>query len=69
MKTTVPHCARCGGRHEGLSFQALARPMEGYYTHWATCPETGEPIMLRLVERKPDRFPPVVDDPRRTKPL
>ena len=48
---TFDGCARCGGRHEGLEFKALGRPMAPSYvsdmqwTHWALCPVTGEPIM------------------------
>lgn len=39
-------CARCGGQHEGLSFRPLSRPTD--WTHWAPCPENGEPIMLKI---------------------
>lgn len=57
VRTTVKGCARCEGDHAGLAFEPLRRPMEvepgvrAYtYTHWAPCPVTGEPILLRIVE-------------------
>lgn len=48
-------CARCNGDgHPGLTFRKLQRPVElpplFVLTHWASCPETGEPIMLRVLE-------------------
>lgn len=43
-------CARCHGPgHHGLDFVRLRRPVEeDGWTHWATCPNTGEPILLRI---------------------
>lgn len=46
-------CARCDGDgHPGLTFRRFARPIElppvHVLTHWATCPTTGEPIVLRV---------------------
>jgi hypothetical protein len=51
LTSDVRHCARCGLDHEGLAFTPLDKPMAGddaseSYTHWAGCPNTGEPIML-----------------------
>lgn len=52
----VVSCARCGGDHEDIEFRKLARPidvkMDGIaamvrYAHWAPCPTTGEPILMR----------------------
>lgn len=58
----LPHlegCARCHGHgHDDLTFQPLTHPVEyedEMYgptivgTHWAICPTTGEPILLRMV--------------------
>lgn len=43
----VDGCARCGGEHR-VEFREFARPA-GQYTHWASCPETGDPILLEIV--------------------
>lgn len=42
----VRRCARCGAYHTGLEFVALGQPIFEY-THWAPCPTTGEPILMR----------------------
>jgi hypothetical protein len=42
----VEDCARCGGKHQ-VVFQKLRRDCEGW-THWASCPETGEPILMKI---------------------
>jgi hypothetical protein len=46
-------CARChGDGHTELVFRRLAHPVESSevpLTHWATCPTTGEPILLAIV--------------------
>ncbi len=49
----VNGCARCGGSH-ALSFKRLSRPV-GFeaseaFTHWASCPTNGEPILMAFVE-------------------
>jgi hypothetical protein len=45
-------CARChGDGHERLWFEVLTYPMEVggvVMTHWASCPENGEPILLTI---------------------
>jgi len=55
IKTDIFNCARCRGNHEMLSFEPLKGDpidgVEGNYTHWAKCPVTEQPIVLR-VERK-----------------
>lgn len=65
----IEDCARCGGTHDGVEFQALGRPIEvgatptlvravnpiPTLTHWAPCPTTGEPILMAV-------FPDVGDD-------
>jgi len=47
----VDNCARCGGDHV-LLFKQFARPIEDsdatLWTHWATCPATGDPILLHI---------------------
>jgi hypothetical protein len=49
IRTTVSNCARCGGTHENLKFTQLSGgPIGDQYTHWATCPKTGEPIALLI---------------------
>lgn len=46
-------CARCGQDHNSVVFMPLKRPVEYegkvVWTHWAPCPVTGEPILVRTV--------------------
>lgn len=46
VKTPVRNCARCGGNHD-LAFQPLTNPPASY-THWAPCPTSGQPILMRV---------------------
>lgn len=50
----LTNCARCGENHDrGLCFVPIVgTPIPGA-THWATCPATGQPILMR-VEGVPD---------------
>jgi len=48
FETKIGGCARCGEAHDRLKFQKLIRPIKEN-THWATCPTTGEPIVLSIV--------------------
>ena len=41
-------CARCGEDHAGLDFRELTSPIRDL-RYWATCPKTGEPILMRTV--------------------
>jgi hypothetical protein len=41
---TVLACPRCGGLHAQTLFLRLERPSQGY-THWASCPANGEPLL------------------------
>lgn len=45
----VQACPRCGGIHDRLVFQKFRRPPAPPVAadHWATCPDTGDPVMLR----------------------
>jgi hypothetical protein len=49
----VINCARCGESHE-VNFAKFS--LEGVdingdiFTHWGMCPETSEPILLKIVE-------------------
>jgi hypothetical protein len=47
--TEIESCARCGGNHS-VVFKKLGQPLSTGQTHWAPCPATGEPIMMRIVE-------------------
>lgn len=45
----VGGCARCGDDHEDLDEIAFWRPSEdadGVWRWWATCPTTGDPILI-----------------------
>ena len=65
--TSMNCCARCQKEHKELSFNKLTHPIIGenqtgtmdlyagprpvLFTHWALCPENGEPILMIIVER------------------
>lgn len=48
----VLNCARCGGDHKALKYRKLRQPIEDgdttLWEWWATCPTTGEPILMRI---------------------
>jgi hypothetical protein len=53
IKTNIYGCARCDGEgHNNIVFCRFDRPAgtNGEYTHWATCPTTGEPILMKFVK-------------------
>ncbi len=44
----LANCARCGFDHDKpITFKMLKRPM-GDFTHWAPCPNNGDPIILKI---------------------
>jgi len=49
----ITPCARCDGTHEKLTAVPFDKPMmDGetiQYTHWATCPESNQPILINVV--------------------
>jgi len=55
ITTTLRNCARCGSGH-GLTFQPFKQFVidsesgEVRYTHWAMCPLSDEPILMRVVD-------------------
>jgi len=46
-RTDVGRCARCGKDHAQLEFRPLANAPDEW-THWAMCPETNEPVLVRM---------------------
>lgn len=47
----VKKCARCEKDHEPMCFLPFKRPVQPpnqNVTHWASCPTTGEPILLSV---------------------
>lgn len=52
-RLNVKSCARCGLDHQNLVLMELRQPMAPEdapgvsWTHWAKCPTSGEPIMVR----------------------
>jgi hypothetical protein len=38
-------CIRCGKNHKRLMFKPFQRTPPSEFTHWATCPNTREPII------------------------
>ncbi len=49
--TSVYACARCGKDHERVEFRKFRSPPHGFWG-WGTCPETGEPILLRYLSQE-----------------
>lgn len=50
---SVHGCARCGGAHiNKIDWYRFERPVvdddEITWTHWATCPTSGDPILMRI---------------------
>lgn len=51
-------CPRCEVEHHGVTFAKLAKPIRrtagltvpDVYTHAATCPVTGEPILVAITQ-------------------
>ena len=49
--TELADCPRCGEDHADLNFVRLDHTMEASgveFTHWAPCPTTEAPILLRV---------------------
>ncbi len=59
MDILVANCARCGAEHH-VGFTEFRRPMvygdNTQWTHWGICPNTNEPIMLRIEQRISARY-------------
>jgi hypothetical protein len=55
-KSTIYHCARCGETHKKLRFKQAVNPIiseDGTtWEWWALCPNTGDPVLMRIVEPK-----------------
>ena len=49
VTTDVYACARCGEDHTQLVFTHFMREAS-QWTHWASCPITKEPVLLKIVE-------------------
>lgn len=52
--TTVHNCARCTQNHNNIEFEPLVIPMtlkeppDWTWTHWFSCPVSGQPVMVIL---------------------
>lgn len=60
IKANVKCCARCEANHGDLTFQTFRIPLheEGLlFTHWATCPTTQEPILMRFIATEDKETP------------
>ena len=45
----IQHCHSCDGRHEDLEVREYATEQRGPWTHWYSCPRSGDPVPLALV--------------------
>lgn len=55
----VRNCARCRSEHE-VEYHEFDRPLpdvDGAFTHWATCPNSGDPILMRITPEGGYRMP------------
>lgn len=53
FRTRIGFCARCGEDHDVDVFVLhTAPPNEPPATHWATCPRTGEPILVTVTTQE-----------------
>jgi len=52
FSTVITNCARCGETHQEIKMVSFRRPIMTEsgpaWTHWATCPTTGEPILCNI---------------------
>jgi DNA-directed RNA polymerase subunit RPC12/RpoP len=46
----IENCARCGHDHAGIVFLAFVKPIDEW-THWAACPNCGDPILFKITIR------------------
>lgn len=49
----VKCCARCGQDHKALHFDKLTKPgniLGVEFTHWASCPKSGEPVIMAITD-------------------
>ena len=54
-KLNVTNCARCGKNHDGIEFKKLKKPAiadKTVYRYFAHCPETKEPLLMRILKIK-----------------
>jgi hypothetical protein len=51
LKARVRECPRCGGRHGEVHFLSFQYQTPPNVTHWAACPENGDPILMQLLRR------------------
>ena len=56
LTTSVRHCARCDNTHLDLKFYQFGEPFicdcGVVYSYWAHCPNTGEPILMIMLENE-----------------
>jgi len=54
---SIKHCARCNQDHDNLLYHKFAQPIQDddsvlMWEYWATCPITGDPILIRTLNYK-----------------
>ncbi len=54
IERLVGNCARCQKDHS-IAFSPLTVATEDGYTHWGLCVNTGEPVLMKLVEEDESR--------------
>ncbi len=45
----IKNCSRCGGIHNELIRQSFSGEKNPHYTHFAICPTTNEPILIKTI--------------------
>jgi hypothetical protein len=59
---TIVGCVRCGGTHGATAYYFASPPKD--FTAWATCPVTGDPILIELPAAERGAPPPAPPEAR-----
>jgi len=59
---TIVGCVRCGGMHGATAYYFASPPKD--FTAWATCPVTGDPILIELPAAERGAPPPAPPEAR-----
>jgi hypothetical protein len=49
FRVEISSCARCGGDHTLVALP-FVNPTEDEWTHWAWCPKTSDPILIKQTD-------------------
>jgi hypothetical protein len=53
----IERCVRCNGSHKNLHFKAFTNTnVKAEHTHWAMCPNCGQPIVMKIKDGYDDEW-------------